>query len=136
MKIVLKQNVINIIVMAVAIAVAPVFVVLVWVTDSTLGERIMITVLFGAMEIVGVLELLKSIYWRIVVYDDGFVYRNRWGKEFSYSFSDIYSISAKNRYYHVCLADNSITVEYRAVENCLYFLDAAARHGVEIEEKV
>ena len=78
---------------------------------------------------------LKSLFWRIVVEEDGFTFRNIWGKVRSYNFSDIISISVKPKYYLIKLADTSITVQPRTISNYLRFLDEAARHGVEIEEK-
>lgn len=135
MRIVLKQNVINIVAGAICIAIYPVFIILVWITNATLGERLMVTLLCGALTAFTVLELLKAIFWRIVVQDDSFAFRNRWGKETSYSYSDICEISIKSRYYLVHLADQSIMVEYRSVSNCMYFVDVAARNGVKTVEK-
>ena len=131
MEIVLKLNVINIVVGAICIAFEPFFIVLVWVTEATLGERLMITLMFGCGIVFSIVELFKAIYWRIVVEDDCFTFRNRWNKESRYSYSDIIEITQKSRYYIIILADQCITVEYRAVPNCDYFLYVAARHGVK-----
>lgn len=79
---------------------------------------------------------LKSLFWRITVEDDGFTFRDMWGKVRSYSFSDIISISVKPKYYLIKLANTTITVQPRTITNYLRFLDEAASHGVEIEEKV
>lgn len=136
MKIVLKQNVANIVACAICIVVSPIFIIMVWVTDATLGERLLITAMFTAFEVLGILELFKAINWRIVAQEDEFIFRNRWGREHLYSYSDIVSITVKSRYYVINLQDDSITVEYRSVNNCMYFLDEAAYHGVEIDEKM
>lgn len=78
--------------------------------------------------------VLKSLFWRIVVDDDGFTFRSVWGKVRSYSFDDIVSISVKPTHYIIRFADTSIDVNRRNVSNYLRFLDVAACHGVEIEE--
>ena len=135
MKIVLKQNVINIVAMAISLVLTPGFIILVWVTDATLGERIMITLMMSAMIVGEILELFKAIFWRVIVEDDEFTFRNRWGKESSYSYNDVCAIRYKRSYYVVILADQRIAVEYRAVDNCDYFVDVAARNGVKIEAR-
>ena len=134
MKIVLKQNVINIVLGAICIAVEPVFIALVWVANASLEDRMLITLLFGVAIVFSALELLKSIFWRIVTNEDGFTFRNRWGRENTYSYSDIVSISVKGLCYVVLLADSRITIEYRSVNNCVYFFFEAARHGVKINQ--
>ena len=77
---------------------------------------------------------IKSLFWRIIVEDDSFTYRNIWGKQRLYSFSDIISISVKPRYYLIKLADFDIKVDRRTTADCLRFLDEAAHHNVEIDE--
>ena len=133
MKIVLKQNVANIVVGAICIAAEPVFIVLVWITDASLGERMMITLVFGAAIVLSTLELLKSIFWRIVMQQDGFTFRNRWGRERSYSYSDICSIGDKSNRCVIYLVDQTITVEYRCVDNCFYLWSELVRRGVKIK---
>lgn len=130
MKIVLKQNVANIVVGAICIAVEPAFIVLVWITNASLGERMMITLMFGAMIVFSILELLKSISWRIVMREDGFTFRNRWGKENTYSYFDICSVKDKGWYYVINLVDQRITVEYRSVNNWMYLWYELTRRGV------
>ena len=78
--------------------------------------------------------VLKDLFWRIVVEDDGFTFRNVWGKVQTYSFGDIISISVKPKYYIIIFADTSITVNRRTVRDCMRFFDEAASHGVEIVE--
>ena len=78
--------------------------------------------------------VLKSLFWRIEVEDDGFKFRNMWGEKL-YKFSDITNISVKARYYIINLVDRCVQVDSRSVANSLQFLSEAASHGVEIVEK-
>lgn len=135
MKIVLKQNVANIVVGPICIAVEMLFIALVWITNASLGERMMITLMFGSMIVLSVLELLKAIYWRIVMHEDGFTFRNRWGKETSYSFDDICFVKEKGWYFVIKLVNQRITVEYRSVNNCMYLWSELARRKVNVEVK-
>lgn len=133
MKIILKQNEANIVASAVCIVAFLSFIVLVCVTNATPDDKLMISLMCGGLALFSVFTLLKSIYWRIVVQDDSFTFRNRWNKEKSYSYSDISAISLKGWCYVIQLTDQRIAVEYRAVPNCDYFLYVAKRHGVKTE---
>ena len=79
---------------------------------------------------------LKTLFCRIVVNEENFTYRNIWGKQRSYRFSDVISISVKPKYYVINFADDIITV-YRLVttSNYMRFLDEAASRGVQMDEK-
>lgn len=78
---------------------------------------------------------VKALFGRMVVEDDNITYRNLWGKKRCFQFSDIVFIGVRNRGYVVRFADFIIEVERRRTRDYLRFLDDAASHGVEIDEK-